>query len=92
MAEVVWLSSALQQIADQVSYIAQFDPIAAEDIGERLKAAGKSPDTFPNRGRPGRRTGRRELVTVPPYVLEYQVRGDQVVILSVRHGRQRPRT
>nr|WP_269446183.1 type II toxin-antitoxin system RelE/ParE family toxin [Gloeobacter violaceus] len=42
---------------------------------------------FPNSGRPGRRPGIRELV-VPrtPYIVEYRVEADAVVVVSVRRG------
>nr|WP_245903646.1 type II toxin-antitoxin system RelE/ParE family toxin [Humitalea rosea] len=45
---------------------------------------------FPGTGRPGRRSGTRELV-VPrtPYIVPYRVRGDAVELLRVLHGRQR---
>jgi plasmid stabilization system protein ParE len=32
----------------------------------------------------------RELVSVSPYIIRYQVIGDDVVILRVRHGARRP--
>ena len=89
MAEVRWLRPALRQLAAQIAYIAQHDPVAADKIGARLEAAADSLETFPKRGRPGIRPGRRELVTVPPYIIEYVVKGDGVAIVRLRHGRQR---
>lgn len=76
-------------IADLVrirAYIAQFNPIAARRMAERLIAAGDSLARFPNRGRPAGRY--RELVVVRPYVLVYRVTDDLVEILRVWHGAQ----
>lgn len=54
-----------------------------------LIAAADSLTELPERGRPAA-TGRREVVSIWPYVIRYQVIGDRVVILRVRHGSQRP--
>lgn len=89
MAEVVWSDAASEQLDDIIAYIERFDPVAADDIGARLYALGQSLKTFPNRGRPGS-NGTRELVTVPPFILRYSVRGDVVTVRSLRHGRRRP--
>lgn len=89
MAKVVWLNEAIDQLDLIVAYIELFDPIAAERIGDRLFALGESLRDFPYRGRPAG-NGARELVTVPPYVLRYQIDGEKVSILSIRHGARRP--
>ncbi len=89
MAEVVWSGAASEELDQIIAYLEQFDSVAAEAIGDKLIAPAQSLDIFPNRGRPAPR-GTRELVTVPPYVLRYSVRGDLVIIRSVRHGRRRP--
>ena len=45
--------------------------------------------TFPNRGRPGKREGTRELVLAPlPYVVVYTVQGDVVLVVRILHGAQ----
>jgi len=46
--------------------------------------------TFPGRGRPGRRTGTRELVLSPlPYIVVYQIRGEVIDIVRILHGTQK---
>jgi addiction module RelE/StbE family toxin len=46
--------------------------------------------TFPARGRPGRRTGTRELVLSPlPYIVVYQIRGEVIDIVRILHGTQK---
>ena len=89
MARVTWTREALADIEQIRLYIGQFDPQAAQRIAERLIAAGDSLYVFPNRGRPASR-GRRELVTVPPYLLRYVVQEEDVFITGVRHGARRP--
>lgn len=54
-------------------------------MGERLIEAADSLAQFPERGRDAG-NGRRELVTVWPYILRYRVEAERVVILRVRHG------
>lgn len=90
MADVVWSDPAINDIRGIISYIEQFDPDAAEQIGRQLFTLGDSLVTFPHRGRPAA-NGTRELVLVPPYVLSYHVTGEAVTILEVRHGRRQPR-
>lgn len=88
MAEVFWLDEAADQLDRIVAYIDIFDPIAAERMARRLVALGESLSDFPHRGRPAR-NGTREMTTVPPYILQYEVHGEIVYILGIRHGAQR---
>ncbi|WP_145610158.1 type II toxin-antitoxin system RelE/ParE family toxin [Nitrospirillum amazonense] len=44
---VVWSVPALRDVIGHRAYIAQFNPIAAIDIAQRLAAAGDSLKTFP---------------------------------------------
>ena len=89
MANVVWRPQAIDDVRGIVAYISQFDSDAAADMGGRLFAAGDRLMRFPHRGRL-RDDGARELVTVPPYILRYEVLSDTVFILSVRHGARQP--
>jgi plasmid stabilization system protein ParE len=89
MATVNWSGRAIAQIAEIAAYIGQFDPAAARRMAERLIRAGDSLSSFPNRGRPAD-GGRRELPGIAPYVIRYRVEGERVLILSIRHGAQRP--
>lgn len=90
MARVVWSDDALLQLVEIADYFAQFDPQASQRLVARLEMLGDSLEHFPNRGRPTLH-GMRELATAPPYLLGYEVTGDAVTILYVRHGAQRPR-
>jgi toxin ParE1/3/4 len=49
----------------------------------------RSLKTTPYRGRPGHRSGTRELPLTPlPYVVVYSVKADAVQILHIYHGAQ----
>jgi len=85
MAEVIWRNEALDDLDGIIVYISHFDPDAADGMGEKLFALGESLADFPRRGRPGA-DGTRELATVPPFILRYDVEGERVFILSIRHG------
>ncbi len=67
-----------------------FDPDSADRLATRLYEAGDSLEYFPRRGRPTS-DGVRQLPSIRPYILEYRVSQEgEVIILRVRHGRQRP--
>lgn len=87
VASVEWSSEALEQLDQIISYIEVFDPFAARRISAHLLKLGESLADFPRRGRPAS-NGARELVTVRPYILRYQVSDDSksVVIRSIRHN------
>jgi len=87
MARVVWTREALANLELIRAYIQQFNPGAAQRMARRLIEAGDSLRTFPERGRPVA-NGRRELPTVPPYIIRYRVEGEDVLILRIRHGRE----
>lgn len=82
---IVWTDDAVANVEAIFTYIATFNPAAADHIVERLIAVADSLATFPNRGRDAG-DGRREMTTVWPYVLRYRVTDDVVTILRVRHG------
>lgn len=87
MVRINWTREALGQIDLIRAYIGQFDPAAADRLATRLIGAGESLRDFPHRGRTGRE-GTRELAIIPPYVVIYEVRGNAVNVLSIKHGAQ----
>lgn len=89
MADVVWSDAALHELVEIRAYIAIFDPAAAGRIVTKLRQAGDSLALYPRRGRLSA-DGAREMVTVPPYILCYDVLEDMVTILHIRHGRRQP--
>lgn len=89
MAQVVWTYPALASLETIRTYIADFSPLAAQRMALRLTTAGQSLADHPERGR-AIGGDRRELVTVPPYLIRYRVRAGAVEILAIRHGARRP--
>ena len=89
MAEVVWSAPALSSLSEITAYITAFSPLAAQRMALRLRVAGDSLSAQPLRGRAGR-GGRRELVTVRPYIITYLVTEGVVEIIDIRHGARQP--
>jgi len=88
--QVVWTARALTDLAALRAYIAQDNLPAADRQVERVLAAVAGLAQFPGIGRPGRRSGTRELVVDrTPYLVPYRVRGELIEVLRVLHGRQR---
>ena len=64
--------------------------MAARQNGRELLLAADSLSLFPRRGCEGTSFGARELTTIFPYVIVYEVDlNDDVAILRVWHGAQR---
>ena len=87
---VEWHPLALADRDSIVTYLEPLNPHAAANLLRSLVLAGDSLALFPNRGRLGMATGTRELVTVWPYLIVYEVDtgSDTVLILRIWHGSQ----
>jgi toxin ParE1/3/4 len=55
----------------------------------RLIEIAQGLESLSERGRPISRN-RRELTVVWPYLIRYRIEADNVYVLEVRHGAQRP--
>jgi toxin ParE1/3/4 len=87
--QVRWTEPAAQDLENITRRIRKENPAAARNVAKTLFDGGNALDTFPNRGRPGRIPGTRELVFSPlPYILVYRVKGDTVEIAYIYHGAQ----
>jgi toxin ParE1/3/4 len=88
---VRWLRTALRNLDEEATYIADDDAVAARLVVARvLEAVGQLTDQ-PGLGRPGRVPGTRELVVLNTrYIVPYRVRGEEVQILRVLHTSRRP--
>ena len=83
---VIWREDARDDVARIARYIAEENPAAARQVGRELVLVGDGLAIFPRRGRLGRIPGTRELVTVRPYIIVYEVAEDETVfILRVWH-------
>ena len=87
--KVVWSVFALSDRERIFSYIEADNPIAAIAVDERIATVARGLRDFPERGRPGRVAGTRELViSGTPYIAAYLIVGGTVRILRVLHGAQ----
>lgn len=85
--KVVWKTTALRDVEAHVGYLAEVNPIAARELAITHFTTGDSLSALPNRGRPGRIPGTRELLVASPYVIVYEVGTDTVSILRVWHSK-----
>ncbi|MGC5780062.1 type II toxin-antitoxin system RelE/ParE family toxin [Methylobacterium sp. NFXW15] len=78
---------ALRHLDEVRAYIAVDNPAAANKTIARLREAINGLTLYPERGRPGRIVGTRELVVSgTPYIVPYRLTGDAIDILAVLHG------
>ena len=85
---VVWSPAALDEIEQIYRHIAAFNPNAAIALAKALLIHGDGLVNFPHRGR-SVGDNLREIAPVYPYLIRYEVVGDTVSILRVRHGMRR---
>jgi toxin ParE1/3/4 len=88
--ELRWTRGAADDLERIADHVLEHAPERASDLVRTLFDAPKSLLTFPHRGRPGKRSGTRELVLSPlPYLVVYQVRDNTIIIVRILHGAQR---
>lgn len=86
---VTWARMALDDIKEQIAFIAQDNPAAARRVADRLRDTGAALGDMAT-GRPGRVTGSYEKSARRlPYIIAYELRviagRESVVILRVIH-------
>lgn len=86
---VTWARAALDDIKEQIAFIARDNPAAARRVADRLRDTGAALGDMAT-GRPGRVTGSYEKsVSRLPYIIAYELRPiagrESVVILRVIH-------
>lgn len=88
MLPVVWLDSALHDLQTITEFIAESNPVAAQQLVDRLIEDADSLGVFPAQYRRGRVAGTHELVSHPNYILIYRHTVLAIEILNVVHARQ----
>lgn len=84
-----WTRLALADFLEAQDYIAQENPLAAQAMAQRIDEAVRGLLDHPRIGRSGQVEGTRELViSRTPYLIIYRLRGDDIELLRVWHGRQ----
>ena len=84
---IVWQDEAEGDLDRFADYILKDDPAAALRLVYTIRQATRILCEHPNIGRTGRVEGTRKLV-IPglPYILPYQISGQEVRILAVMHA------
>jgi toxin ParE1/3/4 len=84
-----WTQEAATDLERIADYLFDHAPDRAEELVHTLYDAPATLLRFPQRGRPGRKEGTRELVVSPlPYLLVYAVRDELIFIVRILHGAQ----
>lgn len=87
---IEWEPEAHEDRVSIYDYIVADRQQAAIDVDDRILEAIRSLKTFPERGRPGRNKGTRELV-IPEtrYIASYRIEGNTISILRILDGARR---
>ena len=84
--QVKWLRRALRNLEQEAAYIARDNPQAAASLVSEADESTRLLGRHPDRGRPGRVPGTRELVLPHfPYIIPYRIKETRVEILRVFH-------
>jgi len=86
-----WTEEAADDLERITDYLFEHAPgVRAAEIVREIYNAPSALLTFPHRGRPGRKSGTRELVlSALPYIVVYQITGDVIHIARILHGAQK---
>jgi toxin ParE1/3/4 len=86
---VRWTVPAADDLESIKNYLLRNHPRFAEPIVRAIYQRIRLLKTSPKLGRPGHRSGTRELALAPlPYVVVYSVKATTVEILHIYHGAQ----
>jgi addiction module RelE/StbE family toxin len=84
-----WTIPAAEDLEAIKNYLEEHYPKFAEPTVRTIYQSVRSLKTTPHRGRPGHRSGTRELAVTPlPYIVVYAVKPQAVEILHIYHGAQ----
>jgi addiction module RelE/StbE family toxin len=84
-----WTVPAADDLEVIKDYLQRHYPQFAESTVRTIYKRIHSLKTAPDSGRPGHRSGTRELTLAPlPYVVVYSVKAEAVEILHIYHGAQ----
>jgi plasmid stabilization system protein ParE len=81
-----WTVPAAEDLEGIKNYLEQHYPHFAEPTVRTIYHRIRSLKTAPNRGRPGHRSGTRELLPTPLPYRVYSVKAEAVEILHIHHG------
>ncbi len=84
-----WTPAAAADLQTISDYLKERHPHYRQATMRKLYEAIRSLKQWPNRGRPGREQGTREIVFQPlPYIAVYRATGPAIEVLRIYHGAQ----
>jgi toxin ParE1/3/4 len=84
---VRWTPAAADDFENIVRHIREENLQAARQVADEIYKSLQRLLTFPSMGRPGEKSGTRELV-IPPYVVVYRIAPEFVELLRIWHSAQ----
>ena len=82
---------AARQIDTAFDYIADRSPQGAASVRNRFRAVMELLEAHPFAGRATSRPGVRRFVLTPfPYIVDYRVNGDELIVMRFRHTAGKP--
>ena len=88
MLTLVWRASALDDLENVITFIAERAVSAAERLQAAIEGCAERLPEHPFMFRPGRVPGTREAVVHPNYILVYRVTTEAVEVVNLVHARQ----
>ena len=86
---LAWLPRAIADRDAQLDYIAQDNPKAAIEQGDRIARQLGHLIGHPEMGRAGRKQGTRELViSRTPFIVVYRIKSERIELVRLLHGAQ----
>ncbi|SHI18595.1 type II toxin-antitoxin system RelE/ParE family toxin [Pollutimonas bauzanensis] len=88
MLKISWLSTATDDLAEIITYIAERSPKAARNLKERIQDSVLPVADHPYLYKQGRVPGTREIVTHPNYIIIYRITHTDIEVINVLHARR----
>jgi plasmid stabilization system protein ParE len=82
---------AARQVSEALNFVAAESPSGAASVRRRLLELLNLLEIQPRLGQMTDRAGVRRLIVTPyPYIVDYRISADELIVLRFRHGARRP--
>jgi plasmid stabilization system protein ParE len=89
--KLLYTRRAAEQIDETLDYLAARSPRGAARVRERILTIVTLLQLQPYAGHVTSRPGVRRLAVAPfPYVVDYRIAGEDLIVMRFRHGARRP--